>query len=98
MKQILGFLLTPLFHLYYGLMLGIFHPVQVISLHLFGDRARKCSVDILNLCLVRGLWLLGCRVTFSGFEKIPDNRPLIIVANHQSIYDIPAVVWGFRNY
>lgn len=96
--MILGFLLTPLFHLYYGLMLGIFHPVQVFALQLFGDRARKRSVDILNLCLVRGLWLLGCRVNFSGFEKIPDNRPLIIVSNHQSIYDIPAVVWGFRKY
>jgi 1-acyl-sn-glycerol-3-phosphate acyltransferase len=37
-------------------------------------------------------------VTFSGFEKIPDNRPLIIVSNHQSLYDIPAVVVGFSKY
>ncbi|MBE0648007.1 MAG: 1-acyl-sn-glycerol-3-phosphate acyltransferase [Bacteroidales bacterium] len=98
MKKILGYLLTPLFHLYFGLMLVLFHPVQVLALHLFGDRARKGSVDILNYCLVYGIYLLGSRISFSGFEKIPDNRPVIIISNHQSMYDIPPVVWGFRKY
>ncbi|MFC2102578.1 lysophospholipid acyltransferase family protein [Bacteroidota bacterium] len=96
MKKILSYILTPLFHIYYVLMLVVFHPVQVLALHLFGDRARKRSVDILNLCLVNGLYILGSRIRFSGFEKIPDNRPVIIVSNHQSMYDIPPVVWGFR--
>jgi 1-acyl-sn-glycerol-3-phosphate acyltransferase len=41
---------------------------------------------------------MGCTVKFSGFEKIPDNKPIIIVSNHQSMYDIPAVVHGFRKY
>jgi 1-acyl-sn-glycerol-3-phosphate acyltransferase len=98
MKKILGYLLTPVFHFYYGLLLFLFHPVQVAALFFFGDQARKKTVDILNLSLVKGLYLLGCKVKFSGFEKIPDNRPLIIVSNHQSMYDIPAVVYGFRKY
>jgi len=98
MKKILGYILTPFFHLYYGLMLGIFHPVQVGALFFFGDQARRKSVDILNLCLVNGLYLMGCSIRFTGFEKIPDNRPVIIVSNHQSMYDIPAVVWGFRKH
>ncbi|MFH1297089.1 MAG: lysophospholipid acyltransferase family protein [Bacteroidota bacterium] len=98
MKKVLGYLLTPIFHLYYGLMLLLFHPIQVGALYFFGDQARKRSVDVLNLFLVKGLYILGCKVKFSGFEKIPDNRPLIIVSNHQSMYDIPAVVYGFKNY
>jgi 1-acyl-sn-glycerol-3-phosphate acyltransferase len=98
MKKILGYLLTPIFHIYYGLMLLLFHPLQVAALHFSGDRARKKTVDLLNLCLVRGLYLMGCSVKFSGFEKIPDNRPIIIVSNHQSMYDIPAVVHGFRKF
>lgn len=69
-----------------------------MALHFSGDNARKRSVDIMNLCLVNGLYLLGCRITFSGFEKIPGNRPMIIVSNHQSMYDIPAIIWGFRQY
>lgn len=98
MKGILGYVLTPVFHIYYGLMLLLFHPVQVTAHFLLGDPARKSSVDFLNFLLVKGLHLMGCRVTFAGFRKIPENRPLIIVSNHQSMYDIPAVVHGFRKY
>jgi 1-acyl-sn-glycerol-3-phosphate acyltransferase len=39
---------------------------------------------------------MGCRIKFRGFEKVPDRRPVIIVSNHQSLYDIPAVIHGFR--
>jgi 1-acyl-sn-glycerol-3-phosphate acyltransferase len=53
-------------------------------------------VDILNFGLLYGLWFLGTRIVFQGFYKIPQNRPLIIVANHQSLLDIVAVVVGFR--
>jgi 1-acyl-sn-glycerol-3-phosphate acyltransferase len=98
MKIALSYILTPLFHLYYWLMLLLFHPVQVAAHHLMGDPARKRTVDILNLLLIKGLYLLGCKVKFSGFEKIPHDRPLIIVSNHQSMYDIPAVVYGFRKH
>ncbi len=98
MKKILSYILTPVFHLYYGMMLLLFHPVQVAALHFFGDQSRKGTVDLLNLLLVKGLYLMGCNIKFSGFEKIPDGRPLIIVSNHQSMYDIPAVVHGFKKY
>jgi 1-acyl-sn-glycerol-3-phosphate acyltransferase len=98
MRTLLSYILTPLYHFYFGLMLVLFHPVQVAARHIFGDQARKKVVDWLNFCLVNGLYLLGCKIKFSGFEKIPDNRPIIIVSNHQSLYDIPAIVHGFRKY
>jgi 1-acyl-sn-glycerol-3-phosphate acyltransferase len=97
-KKILGYLLTPVFHIYYGLMLILFHPIMVAALYLFGDQARKKTVDFLNLLLIKGLLIVGCKVKFSGFEKVPAKRPIIIVANHQSMYDIPAVVCGFKKY
>ena len=96
MRTILSYILTPLFHLYYGILLIIFHIAQVISLNLFGDKARRKVIDGFNFCLVGGLYILGSRIKFSGFEKVPDNRPVIIVSNHQSMYDIPAVGYGFR--
>jgi 1-acyl-sn-glycerol-3-phosphate acyltransferase len=98
MKKILGYLLTPIFQFYYILMLLLFHPIMVAALYFFGDKSRKKAVDLLNFFLVKGLYILGCKITFTGFEKIPANRPLIIVSNHQSLFDIPAVVWGFKNY
>ncbi|MTI30576.1 lysophospholipid acyltransferase family protein, partial [Xanthovirga aplysinae] len=48
--------------------------------------------------IIKSFGILGARVTFRGLDQLPNDRPLIIVANHQSMYDIPAVVWGFRKH
>ena len=98
MKKILGYLLTPIFHFNFYLMLVLFHLPQVAAHYLFGDKARRKVVNILNFFLIKGLYILGCSVKFSGFEKVPENRPIIIISNHQGMYDVSAIVWGFRKY
>ena len=42
--------------------------------------------------------LLLTRYTFSNPHNIPKNRPLIIVTNHQSMNDIPPIIWYMRAY
>jgi 1-acyl-sn-glycerol-3-phosphate acyltransferase len=96
MKKVLGSILTPIFYFVFGLTLGIFHPIQVICWNLWGYTAHKRSVEIFNLLLIKSLALLGSRVQFQGFDKLPVDRPLIIISNHQSLFDIPPIVWGFR--
>jgi len=96
MKKVLGLILTPVFYFAFGLILGIFHPIQVICWNFWGYTAHKRSVEVFNFFLIKSLALLGSRVRFKGFEKLPVNRPLIIVSNHQSLFDIPPIVWGFR--
>jgi 1-acyl-sn-glycerol-3-phosphate acyltransferase len=98
MKKILSCILSSVFYLVFGLLLLIFHPLQVISYNLFGYKAHKRTVDLLNWLLIQDFWILLCRPSFTGFEKLPRNRPLIIVANHQSMFDISPVVWGFRKH
>ena len=98
MNKFLGYIFTPLFHLYYGLILVIFHPFQAGARHLFGDHPRRQVVDFLNHLLVLGLGIMGARFKYKGFEKIPEGRPIIIVSNHQSLYDIPAIIHGFKKY
>ena len=41
---------------------------------------------------------MGTSFEFSNSFKMPENRPLIIVSNHQSTYDIPPIIWYFRKY
>jgi 1-acyl-sn-glycerol-3-phosphate acyltransferase len=96
MNRFLGWLLTPVFAVYYGLTLTVFHPIQVVANSLWGDNARRKSVDWLNLFLVKGLYIVGSKVRFVGLERIPENRPIIVVSNHQSLFDIPAIGRTFR--
>jgi 1-acyl-sn-glycerol-3-phosphate acyltransferase len=98
MKKILAYFLSIVFYLIMGVLLALFHPIQVIGYNLFGYSAQKKTVDILNFLLIQNLYVLLCKPTFHGFEKLPLNKPLIIIANHQSMFDISPVVWGFRKH
>lgn len=98
MKQILSYIFSPLYVIYFLVLLVFFHPVQVICRYIGGYNLRKKSVDILNYLLLYGLWIVGCRIRFKGFEQLPQDRPFIIVSNHQSLMDIPPIVVGFRKY
>ncbi|MEM9144241.1 MAG: lysophospholipid acyltransferase family protein, partial [Bacteroidota bacterium] len=42
--------------------------------------------------------ILGTRFTFRNSQHIPRDRPLIIVTNHQSMYDIPPIIWYMRKH
>jgi 1-acyl-sn-glycerol-3-phosphate acyltransferase len=96
MKVLAGYILTPLHLLAFGLVLGIFHPIQWLALKLGGYNAHKSVVDFMNLCLMRTLWFLGIHCRFDLRYKMPTDRPLIIVSNHQGLFDIPPFFWYFR--
>jgi len=42
--------------------------------------------------------ILGTRYSFQNNQNVPTDRPLIIVTNHQSMYDIPPIIWHMRKY
>lgn len=98
MKKLLGILLTPLQFIAFGGLLLIFHPIQWLSLKLGGYTAHKRSVDILNGLLTSTYLLLGCRARFVNHQNLPTDRSIIFVANHQSMYDIPPLIWNLRKY
>jgi len=98
MKKVLEYILSPLYLLVLGLLLGIFHPIQVVCWNVWGYPAQKRAIEIMSYLIIKSLVILGSRVKFKGFEKLPKDCPLIIVSNHQSQYDIPPVVWGFRKH
>ena len=52
----------------------------------------------MNFILLRCTNLLGTTYTFENRELIPENVPLIFVSNHQSLYDIVAMIWYLRRY
>lgn len=96
MKKIIAYPLSILFYLAFGLVLVIFHAYQFIAHRGFGYQAHKISVDWLNFFIMRCLNLLGTRIYFETKNQFAQNEPHIIVANHQSMFDIPPLIWYFR--
>lgn len=98
MQKLISYPISILYYLCFGLCLVVFHPIQWVCFNAFGYQAHKKSVDYLNLFLVRCTNLLGTSYKFENIASIPKNVPLIIVANHQSLYDIVAIIWYLRDY
>jgi 1-acyl-sn-glycerol-3-phosphate acyltransferase len=98
MKNILSYILSSIFWAFYGLLLVVFHPIQVVCRWIGGYKLRKKSVDILNFFLLHSLKIVGARIRFKGFDQLPQGKPFIIVSNHQSMFDITPIVWGFRKH
>lgn len=98
MKKLLGFIFTPVHYLFWGILLLVFHPIQWLCLKLGGYTAHKISVDLLNFFLVASYYLVGASVRFRNQQVLPRNRPIIFIANHQSLYDIPPLIWFLRRY
>lgn len=52
----------------------------------------------MNFLLIKSLYFIATTVKFENKQNIPEGIPLIIVANHQGLMDIPPIVWYMRKY
>lgn len=96
MQKILSVPLSIIYYLLFFSILLVFHPLQWVCFNLFGYKAHKWSVDLLNFFLVINTYLLGTRYRIEHPENLPQGVPLIIAANHQSMYDITTIGWFMR--
>ena len=98
MQKLISYPISILYYLCFGLTLVIFHPIQWVCFNFFGYQAHKKSVDYLNFFLVRCTNILGTTYKFTNVEAIPKGVPIIFVSNHQSMYDIIAMIWFLRRF
>lgn len=98
MKKIFSYIFSVFYYLLFGLWLVIFHVIQWVCFNVFGYQAHKKSVDVFNWFLLRTLHVLGSRITFKNqyADAFQEGKPHIIVSNHQSMYDIPPIIWFLR--
>lgn len=95
--KLISYLFSSIFGIVFFGTLLIFHPLQWIGLKI-GYQSHKNIVDLLNWFLTKSLLILGNRVYFIKHHPIPKNRNLVFVANHQSLFDIPPMIWYLRKY
>jgi 1-acyl-sn-glycerol-3-phosphate acyltransferase len=98
MRKLLGYILSAIHYPAFGFLLLLFQPIQWLCYNLGGYGPHKKSVDILNGWLTSTYYLLGNRVTFINQQQLPEDRPIIFIANHQSMYDVPPIIYHLRRY
>ncbi len=98
LKALVAVPLTIIHYLVYVVILLVFWPLQWIGLKLFGYKGHKKTVDALYTCLNASLVLLASRVQIKNNFKLPADRPIIVVANHQSHYDISPLGAAFKKH
>lgn len=98
MRKILAYPLSIIYYLFFGLTLVVFHPIQWFCFNVFGYKAHKTSVDLLQFCLMRCVNLLFTSQKLINPYKLDNSHPVIIVSNHQSMADIPPLMWYFRKH
>ena len=98
MRKIFGIILSPIHYVAFGFLLLLFQPIQWVCYRFVGYNAHKWSVDLLNSLLTATYYLLFNRVTFTNKQDLPLKTPIIFVANHQSLYDIPPLIWKLSKY
>lgn len=87
-QRALGWLVTPPFLVVFGLLLVAFDPAQRVA-RLFGPRPHEIVVGVLQWCLTQALRLCGTRFVVERDAGVLPRTPYLVVANHQSMFDIP---------
>lgn len=95
--KFISYLFSSIFGVIFLLILLVFHPLQWIGLKL-GYQSHKNVVDLMNWFLVKSLLIVGNTVKFTKHHPIPKNTTIIFVANHQSLFDIPPMIWALRKH
>ncbi len=52
----------------------------------------------MNWFLVKSLLVLGVPIRVNNRFSIPENETILFVSNHQSMFDIPPIIWSFRKH
>lgn len=97
MQKIISYPFSVLFVVLLLLVLIVFHALQWLAFNLFGYKAHKKVVDCMVWWLLACTTVLGTTYRLRGTRKLPTDKPIIFISNHQSMFDIPVIIWFFRH-
>jgi len=81
-----------------GAVLVLMHPILFITARILGQKPLKFLMESTGSFLIHLLWITGTTIRYHDEKKPQLGRPLIIISNHQSLFDIPHLVLLFKAY
>ena len=98
MLRLISIPFSILAYFLFFLYITIFHPISVFSFRIFGYHAHKKVIDALYFSLLSVIYALFSSAKIDFRAPIPEGKPIIFVANHQSLFDIMTMGWFLRRY
>lgn len=98
MQRIISYPLSALQLILFFLVLLIFHPIQLICFWIGGHDLHQKSVAALNWCLMGTQLVLFNRFSINYKTDLPIGPSYVFVSNHQSMFDIPPLIWFLRKH
>ena len=96
-RLILGWIVTPVFVIGFGLTLLWSELFQRLT-RIFSKRLQQAVCWWMSWGIVQNLrFVAGMRLTVMNPPLVPEGVPIVLVMNHQSMYDIPIVVSALSN-
>lgn len=95
---LLGWLITPIYVPLFWAILSAFDPLLRVS-KLLSHKLFQWMLELMNLCIITNIRLTaGTHFKIDKSIDIPSDKPLVVVSNHQSMYDIPLIIWYLRHF
>lgn len=92
----INWLITLPYTVIFFLILLVFHPVLLCASWI-DRRWHKWLLDRMNVCIMWNIRLTtGASYQVIRRPDLPSDRPVVLIANHQSMYDIPMIMWELR--
>jgi 1-acyl-sn-glycerol-3-phosphate acyltransferase len=88
MARIRDWIFTVPFLLTFGITLLVFDVAQRVA-RLFGRRPHEYVVGVLQWALIHSFALCGTRLEVERSPHVRPHTPYLIIANHQSMFDVP---------
>lgn len=98
-RKIIGYIVMPFYLIFFFGILVVFDPILRLSKFTSPLLFHKL-LEVMNFLIILNLkYTNGTNFTFkSNLKEEPVKLPIIFVANHQSMYDIPLIIWFLRIY
>lgn len=98
MLRLISIPFSILAYFLFFLYITILHPISVFTFRVFGYEAHKKTIDVLYFFLLSVIYSLFSSAKIDFRTPIPEGKPIIFVANHQSLFDIMTMGWFLRRY
>ena len=69
-----------------------------MAYNVFGYDAQQKAIYGLNKAILLCFRIAGTKIHFEDKYQLPSDQPIIIIANHQSMWDIIGLYWYLRRY